>query len=122
LIPQSQLLSWQLSLGSGFDAATAQTTTVVPIEVQHPGCTPSGGTSWLAAPIVSYTPWSVTITMQMNDTVDTSTCFGQTSPGRLPTIGFYLMGLTYPVQLSEPLDGRALFDGSSFPPQARPYP
>lgn len=121
LLPSSRLLSWQLSLVSGFDAARGQTTTVVPIEVQHPGCTPSEGTSWLAAPIVSYTPWSVTITMQMNDTVDTATCFGQASSDRLPTVGFYLMGLTYPIQLSEPLGGRALFDGSSFPPQGRGY-
>ena len=37
--------------------------------------------------------------------------------------GFYdYWGLPVAVQLSEPLGGRALFDGATFPPAARPYP
>jgi hypothetical protein len=124
LLPSSRLLSWQLSsaFGPRLDSATAQTTTAVQIEVDHPGCTPSSGDpSWLAAPLVTYTPWSVTITMRMTDTFD-ATCFVRTdSSGRLPLVGSYLMGLIYPVQLSEPLGGRALYDGSSFLPAARPY-
>lgn len=125
LLPSSRLLSWQLSsaFGPRLDATTAQTTTAVQIEVTHPGCTPSSGDlSWLAAPLVTYTPWSVTITMRMSDAFD-ATCFaGRDSSGRLPLVGSYLMGLIYPVQLSEPLGGRALFDGSSLIPTARPYP
>jgi len=126
LIPSSRLLSWQVNSGhpgAGSDPATAQTTTVVPIEVEHPGCAPIDAGPWLADPIVSYTPWSVTITMHMNDTADTADCSSQQAPhdGPLPIVGGYLTGLFYKVQLSEPLGGRMLLDGSSFPPQARPY-
>jgi hypothetical protein len=121
-IPSGKLLSWQLGSvapGSRVTASTAQTTTVVGIEVEHPGCTPSDGGSWLADPIVTYTPWSVTITMYLNDTTN---CGSQQTPHEgLPLVGGYLMGTIYEVQLREPLGGRALLDGSSFPPQARPY-
>jgi hypothetical protein len=125
LIPSSRLLNWQLNggaLGSS-DPAAAQTTTVVTIEVEHPGCAPIDVGPWLADPIISYTPWSVTITMHMNDTADAANCASQQAPhqGPLPIVGGYLTGIFYPVQLSEPLGGRTLFDGSSFPPQARPY-
>ena len=37
-------------------------------------------------------------------------------------VGTYLSGIYLPVHLSEPLGGRALFDGSSSPAAARPYP
>ena len=125
-IPSSRLLSWQLNRmvpGSGFDQATAQTTTVVQIEVEHPYCAPIDVGPWLADPIVSYTPWSVTITMHMNDTPDAADCSSQQAPhdGPLPIVGGYLTGLFYKVELSEPLGGRMLFDGSSFPPAARPF-
>ena len=49
-----------------FDPSAAQTTTVIPIEVSHPGCTPSSGDSWYET-IVSYTPVSVTIQVRMTD-------------------------------------------------------
>lgn len=69
--------------------------------------------SWLE-PIVAYTPWSVTITLHTRLTV--------VCDSALPCVGSYLSTISIPVQLSEPLEGRALFDGSKFPPAARPYP
>ncbi len=124
-IPSSRLLSWQLSspFGHRLDPSTAQATTVVQIEVEHPGCAPIDVGPWLADPIISYTPWSVTITMHMNDTPDTANCSSQQAPhdGPLPIVGGYLSGLFVPIQLGEPLGGRMLFDGSTFPPQGRPY-
>jgi hypothetical protein len=122
-IPPSRLLNWKLNSGpSGSrNAAAVQTTTMVGIEVEHPGCTPTSGGSWLADPIITYTPWSVTITMHMNDTPEVANCGSQQTPheGSLPLVGGYLMGVLVTVHLTEPLGGRALFDGSSFPPAER---
>ena len=61
--------------------------------------------------------------MHMNDTAETANCLSQQAPheGPLPIVGGYLTGIFYQVHLSEPLGDRMLFDGSSFPPQARPY-
>jgi hypothetical protein len=122
-IPPSRLLSWQLNSGVGqqLNAAAAQTATEVTVEVEHPYCAPIDVGPWLADPIVSYTPWSVTITMHLNDTADMATCSSQQAQhqGSLPLVGGYLTGIFYQVQLSEPLRGRMLFDGSSFPPAAR---
>jgi hypothetical protein len=51
---------------------------------------------------------------------DTANCKSMQTPHEgLPLVGGYLMGIIYNVQLREPLGGRALLDGSSFPPQAR---
>lgn len=124
-IPSAQLLSWQLNRisGLGFDQAAAQTTTVVQIEVEHPYCVGMDAGPWLADPLVTYTPWSVTITMHMDGTADTPNCTSQqaTHDGTLPLVGGYLTGLFVPVHLSEPLGNRLLFDGSSFPPAPRLY-
>ena len=124
LIPSSRLLNWHLNSGTSGsrNAAAVQTTTVIGIEVEHPGCTPTSGGSWLADPIITYTPWSVTITMHMNDTV--ANCGSQQTPheGSLPLVGGYLMGVLVTVHLTEPLGGRALLDGSSFPPVERSRP
>lgn len=122
-IPSSRLLNWKLNsgvFGSG-SAAAAQTTTVITIEVEHPVCIPVGGGPWIADPIISSTPWSVTITMKMNDRPELAHCGSQQTPqeGSLPLVGGYLTGIFYAVQLGEPLGGRALFDGSSFPPAER---
>ena len=119
LIPSSRLLNWKLT--SGTSGSRVQTTTVVGIEVEHPGCTPTSGGSWLADPIVTYTPWSVTITMHMNDNPEFAKCSSQQTPheGSLPLVGGYLMGVLVTVHLTEPLGGRALLDGSSFPPAER---
>jgi hypothetical protein len=77
--------------------------------------------SWLAPPAISYTPWSVTITMHTTDAfAATTTCGG----GNDNTGMFGIMrdvGIPVAVQLREPLGGRALFDGSSSPSAARPY-
>ena len=125
LIPSSQVVGWKLDYGyngPGFDPKTAQTGLVVPIEVNRPVCAP-GDDSWLATPVVAYTPWAVIITMHMTDSFSESTrCVAHDRDSRLPLVGNYLSGDYFPVHLSEPLGGRALFDGAKFPPAARPYP
>ena len=116
-VPPARLVGWKLDYGYGgpaFDPATAQTTTVIPVEVEWPACAPYG-LSWLATPVVTYTPVSVTIQLRMTDTA-AATCADSHIRGT------YLSGVWLPVHLSEPLGGRALFDGSSSPPAARPYP
>jgi hypothetical protein len=61
--------------------------------------------------------------MHMNDTPDAADCSSQQAPhdGPLPLVGGYLTGIFYDVRLGEPLGGRTLLDGSSFPPQVRTY-
>jgi hypothetical protein len=116
----SHVIPWQPSAGlSGarFDPATVQTMTVVNVDVEWPGCIKPGDSSWMT-PEVSYTPWSVTITLRTND-IYASKCTEPRADGRLPNIGSYLSALSFPVQLSEPLGGRPLFDGSSFPATER---
>jgi len=120
LLPSSSVrfVGWKLVYdyggGLAFDPATAQTTTVIPVEAEWPACAPYG-VSWLATPVVTYTPVSVTIQLRMTDTA-AATCADSHN------VGTYLSGVWLPVHLSEPLGGRALFDGSSSPPAARPYP
>jgi hypothetical protein len=125
-IPSSRLLNWKLNSDAygSRNAAAAQTTTAFTIEVEHPYCPPIDTGRWLAEPIISYTPWSVTITMHMNDSVVGPKCFSQQTPheGSLPLVGGYLTGIFFHVQLGEPLGGRALFDGSSSPPVERSLP
>jgi hypothetical protein len=56
----------------------------------------------------------VTITLHESDSFDAAKCAAS---------GFYdYWGIPVEVNLSEPLGGRALFDGSRSPPAARPYP
>ena len=113
---------WKLAVGIGgakFDPADAQTTTVVPVEVGWPGCVDLQDDSWLI-PAVSYTRWSVTITLHTSDAYANNPKCPGAGRGMLP-VGFYLSPLYFPVHLNEPLGGRALFDGSQFPAAARPY-
>jgi hypothetical protein len=108
-IASDRSVGWELGHGfggPGFDPVTAQTTTTIPIVVDWPGC--EGG-DWLAAPAIVYTPWSVTITMSTSD------AFAAKGKPR----GWCLSGKYVRVQLSEPLGGRQLFDGSWFPAHAR---
>jgi hypothetical protein len=113
---------WELAVGMGrpkFGPADAQTTTVVPVQVWWPACVELGDYSWLT-PAVSYTRWSVTITLHTSDaSANNPKCPGA-GRGVLP-VGVYLSPLYFPVHLNEPLGGRALFDGSEFPAAARPY-
>ena len=116
-VPPVRLVGWQLDYGYGepvFEPATAQTTTVIPVEVTRPFCAPDG-VSWLATPVVTYTPVSVTIQLRMTDTAAAACADSH-------LFAAYLSGIYLPVHLSEPLGGRALFDGSSSPAAARPYP
>jgi len=121
--PSERTVGWKLNygyLGPGFDPATAATTTVVPVEVTRPVCAPND-LSWLGTPNVSYTSSSVTIQLRMSHDFDAK-CMSVDKTGRLPVVGFYLSGIYLAVQLEEPLAGRALLDGSTSPPAARPYP
>ena len=118
--PSSRLVGWQLPGGLGAPGvdSSAQTTMVIPMSVDWPPCAPmwtgtdQSDDSWLGTPGITYTPWSVTITMHMKDSFIVPT----------DCSSHYFSGLYVPVQLSEPLGGRALFDGSTIPPGARPYP
>jgi hypothetical protein len=108
-IQSDRSVGWELGHGFGgrkFDPATAQTTTTIPIVVDWPGCE-SG--DWLAPPAIVYTPWSVTITMSTSDAF----------AAKNEPLGWCLSGKYVRVQLSEPLGGRQLFDGSWFPAHAR---
>jgi hypothetical protein len=107
--PSGQLVGWELGQGYGgprFDPATAQSTTMIPMVVDHPAC---AGADWLGQPAIAYTPWSVTITMSAREPLRNATCSG----------GWYLSGMYVQVLLSEPLGGRQLFDGSKSPPHPR---
>ena len=113
-IPGDRSVGWELSHGYGgtaFDPATAQATTVVPMVVDWPRCQRG---DWLAPPAIVYTPWSVTITMSAREPL-----FPGVKPGQLPQVGYCLSGMYTQVQLSEPLGGRQLFDGSRFPAHPR---
>ena len=108
-IPADRSVGWELSEGFGgptFDPATAQTTTVIPVVVDWPDCERG---DWLAPPAIVYTPWAVTITMSTSDAY----------AARGGQVGWCLSGQHVQVQLSEPLGGRQLFDGSRFPPHHR---
>jgi hypothetical protein len=108
-VPSGQLVGWELGQDFGglqFDPATAQSTTVIPMVVDHPGW--ANDPDWLGEPAIAYTPWSVTITMHARDDGPDD-----------PRIGMYLSGMSTLVLLSEPLGGRQLYDGSRSPPHPR---
>lgn len=94
------------------DPATVTGATVIPIEAYKPGCVTDAG--WFDT-FVTYTPISVTIQIRMTDAA-VAKCISNPRTGE-----HYLLGEFVRVRLSEPLDGRALFDGSTFPAAARPY-
>ena len=120
-------IGWRLQQegfgGLGLDPTTAQTTTVVPVYVASwPEGYVGDDDSWLATPAITYTPWAVIVTLHTSDSFE---CAGKTArplSGGASISCWYDTGGWVPVQLSEPLGGRALFDGSAFPPAARPYP
>jgi len=113
--PSYQLVTWELS-GPGetrLDSATAQTATALTVGVWLNGAPSLPLDASYLEPHVIYTPWAVIITLRDPHVVECKTP---------PCVGGYTTTIPYPVQLSEPLGGRALFDGSAFPPEARPYP
>lgn len=123
-LPPYRSVGWRLADGflgtPRFDPTTAQTTTMVPISVDWLSCAPQDD-SWLAPPVITYTPSSVTITMHTTDAfAATTTCGGGNDMGMISAV--LDVGIPVAVHLSEPLGGRALFDGASIPPDARPYP
>jgi hypothetical protein len=107
--PSDRLIEWQVRgfNGRGIDATTAETATVIPVFIASWRV---DGDSWLGAPVVTYTPWAVIITMHT-----------RVSGGCSGICGWYDTGGWVNVLLSEPLGGRALQDGSKFPPEARRY-
>ena len=114
---------WKVGYFGGhvFDSSAATEATVVPIEVDHPYCVPVHINPWFDV-TVSYTPVSVTIQARMTAAA-AALCptQGPQPPGSLPVVGGYLSGVPYTVKLREPLGGRALFDGFTFPATERPY-
>lgn len=108
-------VAWKLGNMYGqLDPLDAMTTTAIPIEASHPGCTPSSGVSWFET-LVTYTPVSVTIQVRMTDAAAAKWA----SAG--PIVGEYLSGEQISVHLREALRGRALFDGFTFPAAPWPY-
>jgi hypothetical protein len=120
--PSSRLVGWRVGYGFGSHevvADAAQTTTVISVEATWTICAPADP-SWIAPPMITYTPLAVIITLKTTDEFgDRNKCLQSGPHG--PMEGNYLSGLYFPVQLSERLGGRALFDGSVFPPVARPF-
>ncbi len=104
----SRAVEWQLG---DLDPVTAQTATVIPISIEsYPTeeCY-APAASWLETPKVTYTASSVIITMQKTDAYLDAHCSS-----------FYTTDWRGTVQLSEPLGGRELLDGSMSPPDPRP--
>jgi 2',3'-cyclic-nucleotide 2'-phosphodiesterase (5'-nucleotidase family) len=107
-IPSSRMVEWHLG---DLDPTSAQTTTVIPVLVDRwpvEECY-APADSWLGTPKITYTPWSVIITMRTTDAYDPAKCGS-----------FYTTNWSGKIQLSEPLAGRALLDGSTILPAARP--
>jgi hypothetical protein len=114
-------VGWTLASAPGAPAAlpdAGNDTTIVLIRTDWwPGCSPWGDLgkdtndeSWLTEE-VTYTPLSVTVTLHESDAYVATKC----------GLGYDYWGIPVEIHLSEPLGGRAVFDGSSFPPAARPY-
>jgi hypothetical protein len=116
-LPSERALTWKADFT--FDPAQAQAT-VVWVEVERPACAPDG-TSWIATPAVTYTPLAVFITVRMADTFNVPGCTGTLGypDGRLPLVGEYFTGTYLDVHLTEPLGGRAVFDGAGLLPEPR---
>jgi hypothetical protein len=122
-IQPGRSVSWKLGYvgGHAFDASAASDAMIVPIEVYHPYCVPTAGGPWFDV-TVSYTPSSVTIQARMTAAAAAQCPAPAPQPaGSLAIVGEYLSGVPYTVKLREPLGGRALFDGFTFPAAARPY-
>jgi hypothetical protein len=114
-IPSSRLAGWQLANGpDGHGFAPSPTTTVIPVNLDRwPACGEySDPDHWLAPPRISYTPWSVTITLYSSESFEAVKC----------NAWFDYWGMPVDIQLSEPLGDRPLFDGSTFPAGARSNP
>ena len=111
-LPSERTLTWKAGFGS--------VQGIVQIEVERPSCAPDGD-SWIATPVVTYTPLAVFITIRMADTFNVPGCTGTLGyqDGRLPLVGEYLTGTYLDVHLTEPLLGRALFDGAGLLPEPR---
>ncbi len=93
------------------DATTSQTATDIEVHVanQWPAQEPPGG--WLD-PAVIDTPWAIVVTLHPTDAYRAMIASGP--------VGSYDTGGWVKVHLAEPLDGRPIYDGSSFPPADRP--
>jgi hypothetical protein len=112
--PSSHLISWELEQGLGA-SRTADAASVVWVSIVWPPRAPTPpDASWLE-PLITYTPLAVMITLHSSIPVG---CDSTT----LPCVGTYLSTIAVPIRLSEPLAGRTLFDGSTFPPAVRGSP
>ena len=117
-------VGWTLASDIGGPAegpVTSQGATTVRLFTSWwPGCSPWGDlgqttsdSSWLT-PDITYTPVAVIITLHESDLYLAADC---------QPFSFYdFWGLPVAIHLKEPLGGRQLYDGASFPAAARPYP
>lgn len=112
-IPSERLVSWRGG------ARSDPTSTVIQVEATGANCFPDDR-SWQAPPMITYMPWAVIITLHTTDAFAVTHKSATPAKSGLPKVGCYLSGPYLTVQLSEPLGGRMLFDGSQFPPAARP--
>jgi hypothetical protein len=121
-LPPSRLAEWRVSVssdGTTFSRATAQTTTEIPISFYPRYCTGVHAFP-RATPEITYTPEAVIVTLHVTETIVGSTDGDNTA--YLPTCALrYDTAVPAVIQLSEPLSGRTLLDGSTSPPAARPY-
>jgi hypothetical protein len=121
-VPPSRTAEWQLSVssdGTTFSRATAQTTMAIPISFYPRSCT--GVHSFpRATPEITYTPDVVIVTVHVTQSIVGSTDGDNTA--YLPTCALqYDTAVPAVIHLSEPLRGRTLLDGSTDPPEPRPY-
>jgi hypothetical protein len=106
----SRTVRWQLA--SGFGEAPDTTASVVAVYLNEWPAESCSDGNWLGTPLVIETPLSVTITMRARSSFDAGAC-----------VGWYdFWGTPVEVQLSAPLGGRVLFDGSTIPPSPRLHP
>jgi hypothetical protein len=119
-------VGWTLASAPGgpaFQPEGGPNTTVILISTNWwTGCSPWGDLgkttnddSWLT-PEITYTPWTVAITLHESASFRASKCGSVPGPG----LGYDIWS-PLEIHLGEPLGGRTLFDGSLFPPAARPY-
>jgi hypothetical protein len=109
LIPSQRMVGWQFEGIPGRVSDTSATGTTLNVFVASwPTEFQQGDDSWLEQRVIE-TPLTVTITLHTSDAYEA-----------LPwQRGWFDTGGSVMVHLSAPLGGRALFDGSGFPPQPR---
>jgi hypothetical protein len=109
MIPSHRMVGWQLQGFPGRVSDTAATRTTLEVFIASwPTKFMQGDGSWLEQRVIE-TPLTVIVTLHTSDAYES-----------LPwQRSWFDTGGSVMVQLSAPLGGRLLFDGSGFPPQPR---